>query len=218
MNRVLSPTPLWAKVQRVHSLPKDGRNTWLRRTHQCHWRGWQSVSCNSVWQHEQREELFGCRPLHGRCQGLGVGTLLHSLSTVWVLMFHHPLSDSECAVKWSIKYPFMSCSSLTLFAADGQKLSIILANLLSSAMLLYTTGVFWVHLSRSLAFTDPFYRHQFMVNELTVKCQPFLQSSSKETDKAWVYERSWIKNYSGWLHSSYALEGYANRIHCWCYG
>jgi len=38
--------PFWAKVQRVHSLPKDGRNTWLQRTHQCHWKGWQSVSCN----------------------------------------------------------------------------------------------------------------------------------------------------------------------------
>ena len=32
---------------------------------------------------------------HGRYQGPGVGTLLHSLSTVWVLMFHHPLSDSS---------------------------------------------------------------------------------------------------------------------------
>jgi len=51
------------------------------------------LTCNSVWQHKQHEELFGCQPLHGRCQGLGVETLLHSLSTVWVLMFHRPLSD-----------------------------------------------------------------------------------------------------------------------------
>ena len=27
--------------------------------------------------------------------------------------------SSGCAVKWLIKYPFISCSSLTLFAADG---------------------------------------------------------------------------------------------------
>jgi len=125
MNRVLSLTPLSAKVQRVHALPKDCRNTWLQRKHHCHWRGWQFVSCNSVWQHKQRVELFGCRPLHGRCQSLAVKTVPFFVDCVRVdvssptIRLMTTKRSSGSVVKWSVKYLFMSCSSLTLFAADG---------------------------------------------------------------------------------------------------
>jgi len=101
-DKFLNTATVAYKNDRVHSLPKDGRNTWLQRTHQCHWRGWQSVPCNSVWQHEQCEVLFGCRPLHGRCQGLGVGTLLYSLSTVrgcWCFITHYPTQDDETVIR-----------------------------------------------------------------------------------------------------------------------
>jgi len=49
------------------------------------------------------------------CVGIDVLSPTIRLRTMRIL--------SGCAVKWSIMYSFMSCSSLTLFAADSQKVA-----------------------------------------------------------------------------------------------
>ena len=106
MNRVLSPkfseSIRCQKMVEIHDY-----NEYISDN----WRGWQSVSCNSVLQHE----LFGCRLFMVGVKVLVLEhfSILYRLCGCWCFITHYPTQDDEkmcCEV--SIKYPFMSCSSL----------------------------------------------------------------------------------------------------------